>query len=119
MRPLEIRLKERAHALGFELAGIAAATPADGFDRLREWLARGFAGSMGYMQRHAEARRDPSSILPEVRSVVMLGLNYPASRRVGAPPEDDAPPARGKVARYARGPDYHDLLRPRLKQLLA
>src|SRR4051794_14723335 len=77
MRPLEIRLKERAHALGFDLAGIAAATPADGFERLREWLERGFAGSMGYMRRHAEARRAPSSILPEVRSVVMLGLNYP------------------------------------------
>jgi epoxyqueuosine reductase len=80
MVPLETRLKQQAQALGFALAGIAPATPADGFDRLCAWLARGYAGEMGYMHRHAEARRHPSSILPEVRSVVMVGMNYGASR---------------------------------------
>ena len=109
---LELHIKQQAHALGFELAGIAPATAADGFDRLREWLAEGFAGDMDYMHRHAEARRHPSSILPEVRSVVMVGMNYQAADRgqnaVGT----------GKVARYARGDDYHDVLRRRLSQLL-
>ena len=76
MEPLEERLKRQAHALGFELVGIAAASAADGFERLRDWLARGFAGSMNYLHRHAQARRDPSSILPEVRSVVMVGMSY-------------------------------------------
>src|SRR2546421_3072145 len=101
MTALETRLKERAHALGFELAGIAAATPADGFDRLREWLARGLAGTMEYMEGDAEARREPSSILPEVRSVVMLGMNYPAFPHPPTPspkegegePEALAPPS--------------------------
>jgi epoxyqueuosine reductase len=113
MDALEDRLRQQAHALGFELVGIAPAAPADGFDRLRDWLARGFAGTMDYMRRHAEARRDPASVLPEVRSVVMVGINY---LRRGA---EEGPPRRGRVARYARGADYHDVLRERLARLLA
>src|SRR5437762_9577622 len=72
MPALEDRIKEQARRLGFELAGIAAATPADGFDRFLHWLEAGHAGEMGYMNRHAEARRHPEAILPGVRSVVML-----------------------------------------------
>ena len=113
MVPLEVRLKHRAHALGFELAGIAPATPADGFERLRQWLDQGLAGAMGYMHRHAEARRHPSSVLAEVRSVVMVGMNY-------KPAEAQTEGGRaGQVARYARGEDYHDVLRDRLNRLLA
>src|SRR5947209_3125551 len=114
MDPLEARLKHQAHALGFDLAGVAPAAPADGFDRLRDWLARGFAGEMGYMHRHAEARRHPDSVLPEVRSVVMLGMNY------GPGHEEDKDEVNcGRIARYARGADYHDVLRDRLNRLLA
>jgi epoxyqueuosine reductase len=137
MDALETRLKRQAHALGFELAGVAPATAADGFDRLRDWLGRGFAGTMDYMHRHAEARREPSSVLPEVRSVVMVGMNYkpgggevvgwwggatnpPAHDPTTSPPHHlTTSPPRGKVARYARGADYHDVLRERLKRLLA
>jgi epoxyqueuosine reductase len=111
METLEARLKGQAHALGFELAGIAPAAPADGFERLRDWLARGFAGEMEYMRRHAEARRHPASVLAEVRSVVMVGMSYA--------PDGPSSPSSAKIARYARGADYHDVLRQRLKQLLA
>src|SRR5205085_15654 len=117
MAPLEDRIKEQARALGFELAGIAPATPADGFDRLRAWLDRGFAGDMGYMEHHAEARRHPSSILPDVRSVVMVGMNYYPGRENPGPP--GATGGLGKVARYARGADYHDVLRRKLNELFA
>jgi epoxyqueuosine reductase len=113
METLEDRLKRQARVLGFELAGIAPATDADGFDRLRDWLARGYAGSMDYMQRHGEARRHPSSILPAVRSVVMVAMNYR--------PDDDKtqnPKRHGRIARYARGSDYHEVLRERLQTLL-
>jgi epoxyqueuosine reductase len=110
MRSLEDRIKAQAHALGFELAGIAAATEADGFARLRDWLDRGCAGEMAYMERRAEARRHPASILPGVRTVVMLGMNY-------NPPS--SPPSAARVARYAIGADYHDVLRERLNRLLA
>ncbi len=113
MKTLETRLKGQAHALGFELAGIAPAAAADGFDRLRDWLARGFAGDMDYVARHAEARRHPAAVLPEVRSVVMVGMSY-------APQAHGLQPVGfGRIARYARGLDYHDVLRQRLNQLLA
>jgi epoxyqueuosine reductase len=115
MEPIEWRLKRQAHRLGFEMAGIAPAVPADGFERLSEWLERDFAGDMAYMHKHAQARRHPGSVLPEVRSVVMVGMNYKPHH--DAP--GDGPPQTGKVARYARGADYHDVLRRRLNQLLA
>ncbi len=125
MVSLESRLKQRARELGFELVGIAPATPADSFDRLREWLDQGFAGDMGYLHRHSAARRHPCSILPQVRSVVMVGMNYLASGGrqppvAGCQQGADAPrsPFHGRVARYAWGDDYHDVLRRRLNQLL-
>jgi epoxyqueuosine reductase len=124
MLPLEDRLKQAAHDLGFELAGIAPAAPADGFDRLRDWLDHGYAGAMSYMNRHAEARRHPSAVLPEVRSVVMVGMNYkPGVRSQGSGPDSCLTPdscllTPGKVARYARGEDYHDVLRRGLNRLL-
>ncbi len=113
MQPLEQLLKEEGHRLGFDLVGIAPATAADGFDRLQEWLARGFAGEMGYMQRQGAAREHPRAVLPEVRSVVMVAMNYGSS-----PEATQSPGVRGKVARYVRGPDYHDVLRERLNRLL-
>lgn len=113
MATLEERLKKQARVLGFELCGIAPATDADGFDRLRAWLERGYAGTMDYMARHGEARRHPSSILPTVRSVLMTAMNY-------RPAETNAPTSNGhgRIARYARGRDYHEVLRQRLHALL-
>jgi epoxyqueuosine reductase len=113
MARLEERLKAQAHALGFDLAGIARAEPADGLARFERWLAQGFAGEMGYMERQAAARHDPAAILPDVRSVVMVGMNYFDGTDSGAEQSD-----AGRVARYARGLDYHDVLRERLGRLL-
>jgi epoxyqueuosine reductase len=142
METLESRIKEQAHALGFELVGIAPATPADGFERMREWLDRGYAGEMGYMYRQAEARRNPGSILPEVKSVVMVGMNYkPVENSQKSVAERDTETRRqgdkekgkarrgslspclpvslsAQVARYARGDDYHHVLWRKLNQLL-
>jgi epoxyqueuosine reductase len=112
MNDLSDRLKQQARELGFDLVGIAPATEADGIDRLHEWLARGFAGRMDYMHRHAEARRHPESILPQVRSIIMVAMNY-------KPAEVGTEPGAGRIARYARGADYHDVLRERLRALLA
>jgi epoxyqueuosine reductase len=132
MLTLEARLTQQAHTLGFELAGIARASEADCFDRFQEWLDQGFAGEMSYLERHAEARRHPASILTNVRSVLMVGMNYnptPASSTRGDGGERQDPPAPlpaggggvgcGRIARYAQGADYHDVLRARLNQLLA
>jgi epoxyqueuosine reductase len=124
MATLEQRLLDHAYQLGFALAGIAPATPADGFDRLRAWLDQGYAGQMHYMHRHADARGDPRSILPTVRSVVMVGMNYaPLSRRTNGPPvpgakvDSAAGQVKGRIARYAQGADYHAVLRAKLRQL--
>ena len=98
---LEERLKTAACALGFELVGIAPAGEADGFDRLQDWLAQGFAGEMAYMERHKDASRHPKGVFADVKSVVMVALNY-------KPPEAEpgrAKPQAAQVARYARAAD--------------
>src|SRR5262245_48226056 len=135
MTSLESKVKEQARMLGFELVGIVPATQADGLERMREWLDQGYAGEMDYMHRQAEARRHPDSILPEVRSVVMVGMNYKegvrgqgsgvrggarsegrgASEATSRSSEGDvsslaprpSPLFPPLVARYARGEDYH------------
>jgi epoxyqueuosine reductase len=96
------------------LAGIAEAGPAETYASFLEWLKQGFAGEMAYLSRQAEARRHPASLLPKVRSVVVVGMSY-APRRSHEPSETTS----GKVARYAQGGDYHPVLRSRLDQLLA
>src|SRR5436190_23572325 len=106
MRTSATRIKDQAHALGFALAGVARAAEADGFARLQEWLARGYAGEMAYMGRYADARRHPAGVLPDVRSVVMVGMEYGTQAARGLA-EDVAPLSREwpsvKVARYAAG----------------
>ncbi len=117
---LESGIKEQAQALGFELVGIAPAVPADGFNRLRDWLDRGFAGDMDYMSRYVEARRHPAGILPSVRSVIMVGMTYTVDdAEASLPSTVHRPTCTARVARYAQGTDYHDVLRGRLNQLLA
>lgn len=113
MSGLEERLKAQAHQLGFELVGIAPAAPADGFPPFTSWLDQGHAGTMDYLHRHRDARRHPASVLPEVRSVIMVGMNYFPDLEEPCPLPD-----HGRVARYARGMDYHDVLRRKLDQLL-
>src|SRR5262245_3600521 len=110
MHDFEAALLEEARRLGFALAGIASARPSDGFERLREWLAAGHAGEMEYMHDTAEARRDPRSIYPPVRSVIMAGMSY-------APGDEEVRGGVGRIARYALGPDYHVEVRARLKRL--
>lgn len=102
---LEDRIKSKARELGFGLVGIAPATDADGFDRFAAWLDAGFAGEMTYLHDYREERRHPRSVVAEVRSVVMLGLEYGG--------------ASGPVARYAQGPDYHRFIWDRQNELAA
>ncbi|MDG3005373.1 tRNA epoxyqueuosine(34) reductase QueG [Paludisphaera mucosa] len=115
MAPLDLtrRLKERALALGFDRVGVAPAQDAPDYGRFRDWLDAGSDAGMEYMRRHADARAHPDSILEGVRSVVMVSLVYGA----GGPPHPS--PAVGKIARYARGGDYHHVLRARLEALIA
>ncbi len=104
------RVKSAAHQAGFELAGIAAATEAPSFPRLQEWLRQGFAAEMAYMERREQAYAHPRGVLPAVRSLIMLGMNYRQPDSSGRQP--------GRVAKYARlSEDYHDLLRRRMRKV--
>lgn len=105
-------LVENALSLGFDLLRIARADAAlKERPRLHKWLSHGYAGDMGYLARNPDARCDPSSLLPDCKSVVVTATSY-YHEHPGWPGERDA-----KVARYAWGDNYHDVLRPRLKSL--
>ncbi|MFL5330677.1 MAG: tRNA epoxyqueuosine(34) reductase QueG [Gemmataceae bacterium] len=116
MQSLESQLKQYAREIRFSLVGIAAAGPADHFDRFEAWLDQGYQGQMAYMQDQAEARRRPDAILPDVRSVIMLGMDD--DQQVESQPGDHPIPKHpAKVARFARGGDYHQVLWDRLRQI--
>jgi epoxyqueuosine reductase len=107
---LSQRVKDLALAEGFDLAGIARAEPKPETEFLREWLARGYAGEMAYLERRVEERVDPRRLLDGARTVVAVGWVYDPGAR------PTARPGTGEVARYAGGDDYH---RPMLKRLRA
>ena len=108
-----IELKRRATELGFAATGIARLDRNPHGAELDRWLADGHAGTMTYLQRQAEKRRDPRLIMPEARAAVVTLTNYfHGSADPGA-----APRGRGKVAQYAWSSDYHDVLGERLEQL--
>jgi epoxyqueuosine reductase len=108
-RALAERVTQLALALGFDLAGVAPAQPAPRAEALRGWLARGFAGEMAWLARRVEARIDPRRVLEGARSAVALGFVYDP----GEPPASAGAAAR--VARYAGGEDYHDVLLDRVR----
>ncbi len=112
---LTARLKAEAIGLGFDDVGVAPAITPSGYPDFLRWLAAGRQAGMDYMERHAAARAHPHSILEGARSVVMVSLVY-ANHECPAP---TPAPTHGKIARYARGADYHAILRLRLEALLA
>ncbi len=81
------------------------------FDRLTEWLRRGYHGTMTWMERTPDKRADPCQVLPGCRSIISLGTNYLTEHRA------NEQPGYGRIARYAWGKDYHKTLSKRLKQL--
>lgn len=102
---LEQLAKARAYGLGFDLAGIAELGEAETAAAFDDWLARGYAGEMGYMARTAEKRRDSRRPVEGATRAIVVAMNYG-----GTEPS-------GPVARYARGDDYHDLMVERLREL--
>src|SRR4051812_18684581 len=107
------RVKARARELGFELVGIAPATPSRYREYLRRWLDEGQGGTMEYLGNRFDERTDPATYLPGAASVICVAMNYHV--RLEAPPADGA--VRGRVARYALGDDYHEIIKDRLHAL--
>jgi epoxyqueuosine reductase len=103
-------VKLRAEELGFIACGITHPGATAHGEFLDRWLASGYAGAMRYLHRQASRRKDPSRIVPEARSVVVVLDNYYVEDR-----ETDLRPPR--IAKYARGEDYHRVTQRRLHEL--
>src|SRR5207247_7742977 len=110
-----ISIKQRARALGFDLCGIAAASEHSELRFLQEWLDRGYAGEMAYLHRSAERRADVRHVLPSARTVIVTATVYNTDRPYST---ECADAGRARIARYAWGDDYHDVIGARLDALV-
>jgi len=114
-------IAETAHSIGFDLCGVAAASEFPELKKMRDWLARGYAGEMKYL--HDPRRMDLEATMTGVKSVIVCAINYnspePYSTEVAqsAPRGDES--AHGWISRYAWGSDYHEILWGKLNALTA
>lgn len=102
----------KANELGFDVAKVG--TPISMKKYLDQWLELGYHGEMTWMADRAHVRSDPKALWPDVQSVIAVGLNYGPDHN---PMENLNHPSCGNISVYARGDDYHDVLKKRLKQL--
>jgi epoxyqueuosine reductase len=107
-----IKVKEFTAQLGFDYCGISKAVKLDNdARRLDAWLNAGMHGKMQYMENYFDLRTDPAKLVPGAKSVVTLLMNYyPSESQIENVP---------KIAKYAYGKDYHEVIRAKLKELLA
>ena len=105
------RIKSRAMSLGFDACGFGAAAPVDdeAEARYEHWLEQGHHGCMKWAEGHRDLRHDPSMLLEGAQTVISLALNYYPARF--------QPSSALRVAYYAYGRDYHEVLREKLTEL--
>lgn len=108
-------LIERARSLGFACAGIASLEPIEHAEQLRQWVEAGMHGEMGYLAQNIDKRTNPSTIMDAARCALVVGDLY-ASRDDNI--DEPLKTGHGRIARYARGRDYHKLIKKRLVKLL-
>jgi epoxyqueuosine reductase len=99
-----------AEALGFDLCRIAPASPPPHAKEFRAWLAAGMNGEMEWLARNADRRTNPQLVLPGAQSAIVLAMNYRATPSARSP-------QTGRIASYALGDDYHEIIEPKLWQL--
>lgn len=129
---MKAAIRQRALELGFDDCRFTSAAAPESAAQLQNWLAAGKQGEMAWLARNAEKRVDPNRVLPDAKSVICLAVSYegPSSElRVASSKQSPSnaflthhtPRTRhhGLIARYARYPDYHDILAEKLKQLTA
>jgi len=110
------KIKEKAHQLGFQLVGVASPKPPPHLDVYSNWLEKGYHAGMSWMATEpARAKRaDPLVILPECKSILVLGIHYPTPIQ----PNRGKRQMEGKIASYALGDDYHEVLPIRLNAIV-
>ena len=106
-------LLRRAAAIGFDSCRIAPAAAPRHREQFHAWLESGFAAEMDWIGRGAEKRSDPQKVLPSARSVIVLALNY----WQGEEEKEAGGRENGRIARYAWGDDYHELMEKKLREL--
>ena len=116
MAALADRIKQWGAELGFQALGIADVDLSAAEGRLAEWLGLGWHGEMDYMARHAALRTQPAQLLPGTVRVISCRMDYLADTP-GDVEAELARPSQAYVARYARGRDYHRVMRSRLQKL--
>ena len=115
MSKLVTQIKHAARELGFEVAGVSTVEPLERDDlAFQQWCGKGFAAGMDYMTRRPELHARPRALVPYAQSVITLAVDHYA-----AAPAFEHQHRFGRVARYAWGRDYHDVVKPRLKALVA
>ncbi len=92
--------------LGFDLIGATPAFPVPDQEHYEEWIEKKHHANMAYLERGLAKRQDPRLILPEIASVICVGVNYQVAQNTGTP-----------IARYAQGADYHDVIGKKLEKL--
>lgn len=115
MSELVAQIKNASRELGFEVTGIASVEPLERDDiAFSNWRQAGFAAGMDYMTRRPELHAHPRALVPYALSLITLAVDYYAE----APPFEHEH-RYGRVARYAWGRDYHDVVKPRLRALVS
>jgi epoxyqueuosine reductase len=110
-------LDHEAVALGFDRLRITDTDLGQAPERLKAWLAAGYHGEMGYMERHAALRTNPELLQPGTLRVVCVSMNYAPDLDIDAEWNRIASPGEAVISVYARGRDYHKVLRARLQEL--
>jgi len=107
------RIKELAHNSGFDLCGIVSPEIIpEAKQQLGKWLEQKYHGEMDYMAKEPQRRSNPKELMLEVNSIIMLGINYYQED------SENVPENHGRVSKYARGKDYHNVIAKRTKVLL-
>jgi epoxyqueuosine reductase len=110
-------LDQESLALGFDRLRITDTDLGQAPERLRTWLAAGYHGEMGYMERHAALRTNPELLQPGTVRVICVSMNYAPNLDIDAEWNRIASPGEAVISIYARGRDYHKVLRQRLQDL--
>src|SRR6266404_7632669 len=110
---IEAQIRSQAHALGFTLCGFTRLQPLPREQFFLDWLTQGHAGEMQYLSREPQRRLNPALPFPQTKSIICLGYPYTPPR---LPPIDWQRALRGRIAAYAAGVDYHDLIKTKLQE---
>jgi len=114
---LKGRLVKFAASIGFDSCRVAPVEPPNHAKEFREWLRDSAHGEMEYMQRGEEKRSDPQKILPGAKSIIVVALNYFQGGEVRRSQTDAKEKGNGRIARYAWGDDYHQVIAAKLDKI--